>query len=91
MTSHYVHIQWSMMPIFNPVKDLDPSDTYTKKVEIQWKQFKLSSGHQAHMNEHPPRFIKKSVKKSGKIQILKSSKTRELYHVSPSGLFKYQD
>ena len=48
------------MHIFNPIQDLDLSDTYTEKNEIQWKRFKLSSGHRA------PRFIKKSVKKFGK-------------------------
>ena len=42
-----------MMPIFNRIQDFDPSDTYAKKIEIQWKQLKLSSGHQALMTEHP--------------------------------------
>ena len=42
-----------MMPIFNPIQDLDPGDTYTKIIEIQWKQLKLLSGHQALMTEQP--------------------------------------
>ena len=41
-----------MMPIFNLVQDPDQSDTYTK-IEIQWKKFKLLSGHHALMTEHP--------------------------------------
>ena len=53
MTSHYMHIELGMMPFFNPIQDLDQSDTYTKKNEIQWNQFKLLSRHQALMTEHP--------------------------------------
>ena len=42
-----------MMPILNPIQYLDASNTYAKKNEIQWKQLKLSSEHQALMTEHP--------------------------------------
>ena len=52
------------MLIFNPIQDLHPRYAYTKP-KIQWKQFKLSSGHQAPMTGHPG-FIKKNVKKIGK-------------------------
>ena len=33
------------MLIFNTIQDLHSSDTYTSKIEIQWKEFKLSSRH----------------------------------------------
>ena len=40
MTSHYAHIQWGMMLIFNPIQDLHPSDTYTeKKLKSDEKNF----------------------------------------------------
>ena len=41
------------MATFNPIQDLDPGDTYTKIIEIQWKQLNLLSGHQALMIEQP--------------------------------------
>ena len=55
-------VTWpAIMRIFNEVWCLSsiPSKIFTQvihkpiKVEIQWKQFRLSSGHQALMTEHP--------------------------------------
>ena len=37
------------MLIFNPIQDLHPSDTYVKKIEIGWKELKLSSRHRRWM------------------------------------------
>ena len=41
------------MLIFIPIQDIHPNDTIAEKIEIWWKEFKLSSGHQALMTEHP--------------------------------------
>ena len=27
---------------FHPIQDIDPRDTYTRKIEIRWKEFELS-------------------------------------------------
>ena len=61
-----------------PIKNLDPNDIYAK---YHWTP---------NTHERTPRFIKKSVKNSGKIHIFKFSKTQDLYHVSPWALQTYQ-
>ena len=72
-----------------PIKDLDPNDIYAK---YHWNPFKTSQVivRTPNTHERAPRFIEKSEKKSGKIQILKFSKTQDLYHVSPWALQTYQ-
>ena len=64
-----------------PIIDLDPNDIYAN---YHWNPIKTSQVIVRTPNtlERAPRFIKKSVKNSGKIQIFKFSKTQDLYHVS---------
>ena len=72
-----------------PIKDLDPNDIYAK---YHWNPIKTSQVivRTPNTHERTPRFIKKSVKNSGKIHIFKFSKTQDLYHVSPWALQTYQ-
>ena len=72
-----------------PIKDLHPNDIYAK---YHWNPIKTSHVivWTPNTHERAPRFIKKSVKNSGKIQIFKFSKTQDLYHVSPWALQTYQ-
>ena len=87
-------VTWSaIMPIFNdaviPIKDLDPNGIYAK---YHWNPIKTSQVivRTPNTHERAPRFVKKSIKNSGKIQIFKFSKTQDLYHVSPWALQTYQ-
>ena len=73
------------------IKDLDPNDIYAKYM-YHWNPIKTSKVivRTPNTHERAPRFIKKGVKNSGKIQIFKFSKTQDLYHVSPWAFQTYQ-
>ena len=58
--------------IFNPIQDLDSSDTYTTKYWNPMTTIQVIV-RTASTHDRTPRFIKKSVKNSGKTQILQFS------------------